>query len=145
MKVFKALIASVLVLGVLYVFFSKILINIPTDTAEKYRQMKIDMDWIAGQGGVVVLSKENERGSAALIISGVDARSVDEKILRAYSDAFILRGWTAVESGAKKKSFCKNGVHATLNLVPEWFPEKQINIYDLSMEYNSGTVMNCRR
>ncbi|WP_175952276.1 hypothetical protein [Burkholderia sp. BCC0405] len=145
MKVLKALIAGVLVLGVMYVFFQKILINSPDNTTEKYRQMKIDMDLIVRRGGVVVLSKENERGSAALIIRGVDARSVDENILSAYRDGFVFRGWGVIDSGVEKISFCKDGVHATFNLVPEWFPEKQIDIYGLSMEYNSGTVMSCRR
>ncbi|WP_212746062.1 hypothetical protein, partial [Burkholderia sp. 4NA327B6] len=96
-------------------------------------------------GGRAVFSKDNERGSAALIIRSIDARSVDERLLNAYRDAFISRGWNVVGSNEKEISFCKDGGRAALSLVPEWFPEKQIDIYGLSMEYNSGTVMNCRR
>ncbi|WP_174973906.1 hypothetical protein [Burkholderia contaminans] len=145
MKLLKALIVGFLVLGAMYVFFAKVLVNSPTDTAEKYRKMKSDMDWIIGRGGMAVFSKDNERGSAALIIRSIDARSVDERLLNAYRDAFISRGWNVVGSNEKEISFCKDGGRAALSLVPEWFPEKQIDIYGLSMEYNSGTVMNCRR
>lgn len=144
MKLLKALIVGLLVLGVMYVFFAKVLVNSPTDTVEKYRTMKSDMDWIVGRGGMAVFSKDNERGSTALIMRSVDARSVDERLLNAYRDAFISRGWNVVGSNEKEISFCKDGERATLNLVPEWFPEKQIDIYGLSMEYNSGTVRNCR-
>ncbi|MDR8052480.1 hypothetical protein [Burkholderia cenocepacia] len=144
MKLLKALIVGFLVLGVMYVFLAKVLVNSPTDTAEKYRKMKSDMDWIVGRGGMVVFSKDNERGSAVLIMRSIDAQSVNERLLSVYRGAFISRGWDVVDSNEKEISFCKDGGHATLSLVPEWFPERRIDIYGLSMEYNSGTVMNCR-
>ncbi|MDY7803488.1 hypothetical protein [Burkholderia stagnalis] len=145
MKLLKALIAGALVLVVIYGFFEKILINMPTDTAEKYRQMKSDMGGIVARGGAIVFSKENDRGSAVLITRGVDSRSVDVKLLDNYRNAFASQGWRIIDSSARKISYCKEGVLATLNLAPEWFPGKQISVYGLTMEYNSGTMAGCKQ
>ncbi|WP_155720497.1 hypothetical protein [Burkholderia anthina] len=145
MRLLKILIVSVLLLGMAYIFFARVLINIPTDTVEKYQQMKSDMNGIIGQGGSVIFSKESERGSAALIVMSVDSRSVDGNLLAAYRDTFASQGWRVIGSSSQKTLYCKEGVLATLNLVPEWFPGKRVNVYGLTMEYNSGTTADCKQ
>ncbi|MCA8038054.1 hypothetical protein LGM46_34340 [Burkholderia arboris] len=145
MRLIKILIVSVLLSAVAYVFFARVLIHIPMDTVEKYRQMRSDMNGILGQGGLVIFSKESERGSAALIMVSVDSRSVDEKLLAAYRDTFASQEWRVIDSSSQKISYCKEGVLATLNLVPEWFPGKRMSVYGLTMEYNSGATADCKQ
>ncbi|AWV03303.1 hypothetical protein DM992_28955 [Burkholderia sp. JP2-270] len=110
MKLFKDLIVGILVYGVVYGFFAKVLMNGQTDMVEKYRQMKSDMDNVVERGGVVVFSKENERGGAALVMRGIDAGSVYKKLLDIYRGGFISRGWNIVDSNARKIAFCMGGV-----------------------------------
>ena len=75
----------------------------------------------------------------------MDSRSVDEKLLAAYRDTFAYQGWRVIDSSSQKISYCKEEVLAKLNLVPEWFPGKRMNVYGLTMEYNSGTTAECKQ
>lgn len=110
------------------------------------RMMNRDMNFALQAGGKIESRYSNAKFGGALLFVNINAESWSYNLADKYRISLLSHGW--IQRGATKGiiSLCKDGVSATIILVPDFDSSKglQKKVYGFSMSYGGDTISACK-